>query len=542
MDSPTVAVDRSQTPARITFAPGFNVAVPFIDRHLAEGRGAKIAIRSAEGEVSYAELAERVNRCGNALLALGVRRGDRLLLIVKDCPEFFYLFWGAVKAGIVPVPLNTLLRADDYRYIIEDSQCAAVVWSPEYEGEVKAALAAARPRPPVALPVEGGDRNVRSELARARSALAAVPAAATAACFWLYSSGSTGRPKGTVHRHRDMVATSEHYGVGVLGIREDDIFFSAAKLFFAYGHGNAMTFPLWVGGTSVLLGAKPTPESTFETIARFRPTLFFGVPTLYAAQLQALEAQRPDLSSVRACASAGEALPADIFRRWKERTGLTILDGIGSTEALHIFISNRMDDVRPGTSGRVVPGYEARVVVEGKEVAAGEPGRLQVRGPSTAAFYWNNPEKTASTMLTDGWLDTGDTYVRDAEGYLQYCGRSDDMLKVGGIWCSPIEIESTLVSHPQVLEVAVVGSPDGSGLVKPEAYVVLKNGAAGSDALASELMQHCKSRLAPYKFPRLIHFVLELPKTATGKIQRFRLRQLAAPPAPTPARAAGDAR
>jgi benzoate-CoA ligase family protein len=544
MDASKLVVDRSQSPARVDFAPGFNVAVPFIDRHLREGRGAKVAIRSADGDVTYAELAERVNRCGNALLGLGVRRGDRLLMVVKDCPEFFYVFWGAIKAGIVPVPLNTMLRADDYKFIIEDSQATALLWSTEYEGEVKGALAAAKPRPGVALPIEGGERNLRAELARASPLLEAVPAAATAACFWLYSSGSTGRPKGTVHRHRDMVATSEHYGVGVLGIREDDVYFSAAKLFFAYGHGNAMTFPLWVGGTSVLLGPKPTPQNTFETIERYRPTLFFGVPTLYAAQLQALERQQPDLSSLRACASAGEALPADIFRRWKERTRLTILDGIGSTEALHIFISNRLDDVRPGTSGRVVPGYEARVVVEGREAAPDEPGRLQVRGLSTAAFYWNNPDKTAATMLKDGWLDTGDTYVRDADGYLQYCGRSDDMLKVGGIWCSPVEIESKLVSHPKVLEVAVVGSPDGSGLVKPEAYVVLKEGVAGSDALAAELMQHCKSQLAPYKFPRLVHFVLELPKTATGKIQRFRLRQLAAPPAPAQAQAqvAGAAR
>src|SRR5512138_3114555 len=528
----TLSIDRTQSPARIKFEPGFNVAVPFVDRHVAEGRGPNVAIRSAERDVTYAELAENVNRCGNALLALGARRGDRLLMVVKDCAEFFYLFWGAVKAGLVPVPLNTLLRADDYRWIVEDSQCAAVVWSPEYEGEVQPALAAARPRLAVALPVEGAERCLRAAMARASAALAAAPAAATATCFWLYSSGSTGRPKGTVHRHRDMVATSEHYGVGVLGIREDDVFFSAAKLFFAYGHGNAMTFPLWVGGTAVLLAPKPTPQSTFETIERFRPTLFFGVPTLYAAQLQALENARPDLSSLRACASAGEALPADILRRWRERTGLTILDGIGSTEALHIFISNRADDLRPGTSGRVVPGYEARVVVEGREAAPGEPGRLQVRGPSTAAYYWNNPQKTAATMLEGEWLDTGDTYVKDAEGYFQYCGRSDDMLKVGGIWCSPIEIESRLVSHPSVLEVAVVGTPDASGLVKPEGYVVLRDGSAGDEALASELMRHCKSALEPYKFPRLIHFVLELPKTATGKIQRFRLRQLAAAPAP----------
>ncbi len=534
-----VTVDRSRSPSRLSFAPGFNVAVPFIDRHVAEGRGGKVAIRSAAGDVTYAELAERVNRCGNALRALGIRRGERLLMVVKDCAEFFYLFWGAIKAGIIPVPLNTLLRADDYRFIIEDSQCAALVWSPEYEGEVKAGLAGVRAKPGVTLPVEGGERSLRGELERAGAELAAVPGAATAACFWLYSSGSTGRPKGTVHRHRDMVAASQLYGVDVLGVREDDVCFSAAKLFFAYGLGNGMTFPLWTGGTAILLEPKPTPQGTFETVERFRPTLFFGVPTLYAAQLQALESVRPDLSSVRLCVSAGEALPADIFRRWKERTGLTILDGIGSTEALHIFISNRVDDVRPGTSGRVVPGYEARIVnADGAEVPPDEPGRLHVKGLSTAAYYWNNPQKTAATMLGGDWLDTGDTYVRDADGYFHYCGRSDDMLKVGGIWCSPIEIESTLVSHAKVLEVAVVGAPDRSGLQKPEAYVVLRDGVQGNDALASELMLHCKSRLAPYKFPRAIHFVLELPKTATGKIQRFRLRQLAE----APAAAAGSSR
>ncbi|HEU4386126.1 MAG TPA: benzoate-CoA ligase family protein [Anaeromyxobacteraceae bacterium] len=531
MQLESLTVDRSQSPARIAFGPGFNAATPFIDRHLVEGRGTKVAIRSAAGEVTYAELAERVNRCGNALLGLGVKKGDRLLLVVKDCPEFVYLFWGAIKAGIVPVPLNTLLRADDYRYVVEDSQCTAVIWSPEFAGEVGGALSSARKRPQVALPVEGGERNLRSLLASSSAELAPVPSAATAACFWLYSSGSTGRPKGAVHRQRDMVVTSQLYGADVLGVREDDVCFSAAKLFFAYGLGNGMTFPLWVGATAVLLETRPTPQSTFETIERFRPTIFYGVPTLYAAQLQALETAKPGLSSLRVCVSAGEALPADIFRRWKERTGLVILDGIGSTEALHIFISNRLEDVRPGTSGKVVPGYEARIVGEGgAPVATGESGRLHVRGPSTAAYYWNNPEKTAATMLGDDWLDTGDTYVQDADGYYQYCGRSDDMLKVGGIWCSPIEIEGRLISHPRVLEAAVIGVPDASGLVKPEAFVVLREGATPSEALADELMLHCKSHLAPYKFPRRIHFAQELPKTATGKIQRFRLRQLAEAP------------
>lgn len=532
MQLESLTVDGSESPARITFGSGFNVAVPFIDRHLAEGRGAKVALRSLAGEVTYAELAERVNRCGNALLALGVKRGERVVMVVKDCPEFFYLFWGAIKAGILPVPLNTLLRADDYRYIVEDSGCAAVVWSPEFAGEVRPALAAVRKPPAVALPVEGEGPNLRALLAEASPRLDAVPSAATAAAFWLYSSGSTGRPKGAVHRQRDMVVTSQLYGADVLGVREDDVCFSAAKLFFAYGLGNGMTFPLWAGATAVLLEARPTPQSTFDTIERFRPTIYFGVPTLYAAQLQALDAAPRDLSPVRVCVSAGEALPADIFRRWKEKTGLVILDGIGSTEALHIFISNRLDDLRPGTSGRVVPGYEARIVAEGGggEVPPGESGRLQIKGLSTAAYYWNNPEKTAATMLGGDWLDTGDTYLRDADGYYQYCGRSDDMLKVGGIWCSPIEIEARLVGHPRVLEAAVIGVPDSAGLVKPEAFVVLRTDAVASEALADELMVHCKSHLAPYKFPRRIHFVPELPKTATGKIQRFRLRQLAEPP------------
>jgi benzoate-CoA ligase family protein len=528
MNLPTLAVDRSSSPAQITFGPGFNCVTPFIDRHLQEGRGGKVAIRTTGGEtVTYAELAANVNRCGNALLGLGLQRGQRLLMMVKDCPEFFYLFWGAIKAGIIPVPLNTMLRADDYRFIVEDSQCSGVVWSTAFASEVGPALEKARTKPAVALPVDGEGRTVQALLPGASAALEVVPAAATGACFWLYSSGSTGRPKGAVHRHRDMVVTSQLYGQDVLGVREDDVCFSVAKLFFAYGMGNGMTFPLWTGGTAVLLDARPTPQNTFEAIERFRPTLFFGVPTMYAAQLQALDKAKVDFSSIRYCVSAGEPLPADIYRRWKERTGTDILDGIGSTEALHIFISNRPGDIRPGTSGRVVPGYEARIVTEVGAVAPPDtPGRLHVRGASTAAYYWNNPEKTSATMLAGDWLDTGDTYLRSEDDHYQYCGRSDDMLKVGGIWCSPIEIESQLVSHPRVLEVAVIGGTDEAGLTKPEAWVVLREGAQPSDALTEELMLHCKKNLAPYKFPRRIHFVAELPKTATGKIQRFRLRQL----------------
>ena len=510
--------------SEMTYSSGFNVALPFIDRHLSEGRGEKAAILSRHGTVTYAELARAVNRTANLLVGLGIGRGERLMMIVKDCPEFFYLFWGAIKAGIVPVPVNTMLRAKDYAFMIADSACAALAYSPEFSAEVEPALAASAHAPAHVVKVES--EGFAALLAGASSTFAAVPASPTDECFWLYSSGSTGSPKGAVHLHRDMVVTSHNYGTLTLGVTEADACFSAAKLFFAYGLGNGMTFPLWAGATAVLLDGRPTPESTFETIERFKPTLFFGVPTLYAAQLQSLDRLKPDVSSVRLCVSAGEALPADILRRWREETGLTILDGIGSTEALHIFISNRVGDVKPGSSGTLVPGYEAIIVDEdGREVPAGEPGWLIIKGDSTAKYYWNNPEKTDGTMV-NGWLVTGDTYYRDADGFFYYCGRSDDMLKVGGIWCSPFEIESTLIEHPTVLEVAVVGRADSQNLIKPEAWIVLREGVEPGAELEEDLLRHCKAKMAPYKYPRHFHFVSELPKTATGKIQRFRLRNV----------------
>jgi benzoate-CoA ligase family protein len=322
-----------------------------------------------------------------------------------------------------------------------------------------------------------------------------------------------------------MVVTSQFYGVETLGVREDDVCFSAAKLFFAYGLGNGMTFPLWAGATAVLFPARPMPDNTLEIIGTFKPTLYFGVPTLYAAQLAWLDSHAADFASVRYCISAGEALPADIFRRWKEQTGTVILDGIGSTEALHIFISNTADDHKPGTSGRMVTGYQSRIVDEnGNQVTPGDSGQLMIKGDSAAKYYWNNPGKTAQTMV-NGWLNTGDTYLQDENGYFVYCGRNDDMLKVGGIWCSPFEIEAKLIEHPKVLEAAVVGHEDDHGLVKPEAYVVLNTPDEAGEALEKELLEHCKGGLAPYKYPRWFRFVDELPKTATGKIQRFRLRQ-----------------
>ena len=546
MQNNTVTVDHSASPSIIQYSPSFNVAVPFIDRHISEGGSGKTAIRTAEEDVSYGELAQYVNRCGNYLRSFGTKNGDRVLMVVKDCPEFFYLFWGSIKAGLVPVPVNTLLRYGDYQYMLEDSACAVAVYSPEFAAEVEPALEGSAHNPGKVLKTTGPS-SLQESMAKQSDQLEAAPASVEHDCFWLYSSGSTGRPKGAVHQHRDMVETCVHYAVDTLGITESDICFSAAKLFFAYGLGNAMTFPLWVGATSVLSDQRPTPDMTFDIIERFKPTLFFGVPTLYAAQLQALEIPPtplhergdssdaselrasgklgPDFSSVRGCVSAGEALPADILRRWQDKTGLTILDGIGSTEALHIFISNRADDYSPGSSGRLVPGYQAKIVDEsGAPVGTGEIGQLMIKGGSMAAYYWNNPGKTAETMVGE-WVNTGDTYLQDDAGYYVYCGRSDDMLKVGGIWCSPAEIESCLIEHPQVLEAAIVGRADDDQLIKPEAFIVLTGATDSEEALSQELLNHCRNTLARYKFPRWFNYVDDLPKTATGKIQRFRLRQ-----------------
>jgi benzoate-CoA ligase family protein len=534
MTDNNVIVDHSTSPSRIEFSPVFNVAGYMIDRHLDDGRAGYPAIINAdaraaeahsevEKQVTYQQLAERVNRCGNLLSTFAPEPRGRILMVIKDCPEFFYVFWGAIKAGLVPVPLNTLLRADDYRFMIEDSGCAGLIYSPEYQSEVAPALAAADHQPGFVLCTEGPS-GMADLLDNYSAFLDAAPATADSECFWLYSSGSTGRPKGAVHRHRDIVATCVHYAVDTLGMVQDDICFSAAKLFFAYGLGNAMTFPLWVGGTAVLSGQRPSPDMTFQIIEDHKPTIYFGVPTLYAAQLRALDEGARDFSSVRCCVSAGEALPADIFRRWQEKTNTLILDGIGSTEALHIFISNTLEDHRPGTSGKPVPGYLLKILDdENALVAIGEPGSLLIKGDSTSPHYWNNPQKTAETMV-DGWLNTGDTYFEDADGYFVYCGRSDDMLKVGGIWCSPVEIESRLIEHPKVLEAAIVGRPDSDELIKPEAFVVLNDPKDASDSLAGDLLKHCQDGLARYKYPRWVNFVEELPKTATGKIQRFKLR------------------
>ena len=526
MQDNTVAIEPGPAGSRLRFAPRFNVAAAFIDRHLAEGRSAKIAIRTATEELSYAALAEGVGRCGNALLGLGIPRGGRLLMAVLDGPAFFYLFWGAIKAGIVPVPLNTLLRAADYAYMIEDSACSGLIYAPELAGEIEPALAQAQHRPPVVLRTVGDRRSLQGLMGEAPAALDPVPAGPEDDCFWLYSSGSTGRPKGAVHAQRDLAVASQYYGVDTLGARADDVFFSAAKLFFAYGLGNAMGFPLWVGGTAVLMADRPTPESTFAAIERFRPTLFFGVPTLYAHQIAALAQRRPDLSSVRYCVSAGEALPAHIGKAWKQRFGLDIVNGVGSSEMGHLFLTNLPNAVEYGTSGVPVDGYKLRLIDEnGSDVGDDEIGELLVSGESSAAGYWNQREKSRRTFLGE-WTRTGDKYLRRADGVYTFCGRADDMFKVSGIWVSPFEVEEALMSHPTVAEAAVVPAEDDDGLIKPKAFIVLDQGCdqdAGG-ALYEELKLHVKRTIGPWKYPRWIEFVDSLPKTATGKLQRYMLR------------------
>ncbi|HEV7370250.1 benzoate-CoA ligase family protein [Arenibaculum sp.] len=511
----------------------YNAAADLIESNLAAGRGGKTAFTDDAGSCTYAELAERVDRFANALLALGIEPEQRVVLCLLDGIDFPVAFLGAIKAGIVPVPVNTLLTRSDYDFILSDSRARALVVSDalldRFEG-------AADRHPGLRHVVVSGAAAPQGRH-RFADLLAAAPPRAEAArttrddvCFWLYSSGSTGSPKGTVHVHASLRRTADLYAVPVLGIREDDVVYSAAKLFFAYGLGNALTFPMAVGATAVLTAERPTPALVSRILRERRPTIFYGVPTLYGALLASSELPGREELALRRCTSAGEALPPDLGRRWTERTGVEILDGLGSTEMLHIFLSNHPGEVRYGTSGRPVAGYRVRIVDEaGNPVPRGEVGELQVEGPTGAAFYWNNRERSRTTFLGP-WTRSGDKYVETEDGYFVFCGRSDDMLKVGGIYVSPFEVEGALLSHPDVLEAAVVGQADESGLIKPKAYVVLKPGVIAPDADMAEALQcHVKERLAPFKYPRWIEFLPELPKTATGKVQRFKLRASATP-------------
>jgi benzoate-CoA ligase family protein len=511
----------------------FNAATAFLDRNLAEGRGTKTAIYFEGNAYTYAQIAELANRVGNTLLDLGVDMEQRVALLLLDSPQFAAGFFGAIKIGAVPIPLNTSLHPNDYVYMLNDSRARvllvhSVAWSQIQQ--ILPELKYMRHIVVVGLEQDGAKEtatlhNFENWTQKASSELQAAATTKDDSAFWLYSSGSTGFPKGCVHLQHDMTYCTEFYAKPILGIRQEDITFSAAKLFFAYGLGNNLYFPFAVGASALHYPGRPLPEDMFKVVQQYRPSIFFGVPTLYAAMLALPDAEkRFDFSSVRICVSAGEALPADILRRWQEKFNVDILDGIGSTEILHIFISNRIGQIKPGSSGKLVAGYEALITDEsGHAVKQGEIGNLLIRGDSTTAYYWNKHEKTKD-VINGHWIHTGDKYYEDDEGFLWYCGRSDDMLKVSGQWVSPVEVEGALIAHPSVLEAAVVGHMDADELVKPKAYIVLNQGYDPSEAMANELKAFVKGRLAAFKYPRWIEFVSELPKTATGKIQRFKLR------------------
>ena len=518
-------------PTRSTTPPErFNFAAHLIERNAA--RAAKAAYIDDQGAMTYGELADRVRRFAAALAALGVRREERVLLLMHDCNDWPVAFLGALYAGVVPVAVNTLLTADDYAYMLAHSRAQVAVVSAALLPVLQAAMdkgghevqtvIVSRAQEPIA-------NTIKFESFIADKSLPVAPANTSAdePGFWLYSSGSTGRPKGTVHTHGNLYWTAELYAEPILGLTENDVCFSAAKLFFAYGLGNALTFPLWVGATTILMAERPTPDACFKQFVALKPTVFFGAPTGYAGMLASPNLPARDQVALRMCSSAGEALPREIGEKFTAHFGAEIIDGIGSTEMLHVFLSNRPGDVRYGTTGKPVPGYAVEIRDDAEHALTGsdEVGDLYISGPSAALMYWANREKTNETFR-GAWTKSGDKYFRDADGYYVYAGRSDDMLKVSGQYVSPFEVESTLMQHPLVLESAVIGVDDGNGLTRAKAFVVLKDATLENDALIEELKSFVKSKLAPYKYPRQLEFVAELPKTATGKIQRFKLRDL----------------
>ena len=505
----------------------YNASADLLDRNLDAGRGGKTAFIDPARSLTYATLADGSRRFANALMRLGLRREERVALLMTDTVDFPVAFLGAIRAGIVPIPLNTMLGPEQYAYMLSDSRARALVVSDVLYAAVEPALAAA---PDLAHVVVSGAKGIEGRtalddlLAGESADFATAATQADDIAFWLYSSGSTGAPKGARHVHSSLMETARLFGQGVLGIREDDVVHSAAKFFFAYGLGNALSFPMSVGATTVLNPDRPTPAAVFDMLETYQPTIFCGVPTLFGAMLHdAGHAAHPGSKRLRISTSAGEALPEHIGTAWRARFGSDILDGVGSTEMLHIFLSNAPGDIVYGTSGRAVPGYDLRLVDEkGAEVADGEVGELLVRGTSSCDGYWNQRAKSRATFQGE-WTRTGDKYTRDATGRYTYCGRTDDMFKVSGIWVSPFEVEAALASHPAILEAAVVPAEDDDGLLKPKAFIVLKDGVS-ADGLGDALKDHVKDAVGMWKYPRWIEIVDGLPKTATGKIQRFKLR------------------
>nr|WP_239565208.1 benzoate-CoA ligase family protein [Brevibacillus fulvus] len=510
----------------------YNAADRFVDEQVKNGLGSKIAIYYKDQTVTYQQLQERMNQVGNALKQLGIGMENRILLVCPDRPEFFASFLGSIKIGAVPIPVNTMMSPSDYEYFLNNSRAKAVILHEENWAKIRHLRARFVYLEHIivicesAVIKEEDILDFHSMIEQQPTTLEAVHTESFDSAFWLYSSGSTGNPKGTIHLQHDMECAFQSFARQVLQMNEQDITFSASKLYFAYGLGNGMYFPLGAGCSTVLLDEKPTPENIFATIERYRPTIFFGVPTLYGSLLEYAERSPRsfDLSSLRICVSAGEALPGSFLRKWKQLYGVDILDGIGSTEALHIYISNTIGNVREGSTGKIVPGFEAKIVNEaGVRVPPNEIGELLIKGDSIAQGYWGLHEEN-KRKFNGEWYYTGDKYLMDSDGYYWYCGRSDDMMKVGGIWVSPIELENALLKHEAVLEAAVVGVKLDNDLETPKAYIVLREGYTPDEQLKAELQAFAKRELAAYKYPRMIEFIDALPKTATGKIQRFKLR------------------